>query len=105
MTRLQGRAILVIGAITQLAAHDLYVFPERFIVQPRQQLVVAFHNGDAFPASEASPVLERVRDPNLIWAKGIQPLNGLRTDGKRATAGARPPESGEFLLTIRTIPN
>ncbi len=49
-----------------LSAHDLYLIPERFVVQGAMLLPVDLQNGDSFPESEISPVLERVRDMRLL---------------------------------------
>jgi hypothetical protein len=38
-----------------LAAHDLYILPERFFAAPNQAILAGFHNGDSFPQSEVSP--------------------------------------------------
>jgi hypothetical protein len=44
--------------------------PVRFIVIEGAVLTVGLSNGDSFPESEISPVLERVRDMRLIGAIG-----------------------------------
>ena len=88
-----------------LVAHDLYILPERFFAAPNQAILAGFHNGDSFPQSEVSPKLERVRDTNLISVSGLATMHNLKIDGKRATATAMAPATGEFFLTIRTIPN
>lgn len=104
MRRLDLTFLAAIAA-SRLLAHDLYVLPARFFVDPGKQLLVSFNNGDSFPVSEASPVLKRVRDTNLISAKGPAAMRGLRIDGNKATATSTAPPTGEFIVTIRTIPN
>jgi len=94
--------LLVVGA---LHGHDLYIFPERFFVDAGHPCTIGFHNGDAFPESEASPVLERLRDANLLSSSGVVPVGGLRIEGKLATGVVTVQASGEQILTIRTIPN
>jgi Domain of unknown function (DUF4198) len=101
----RGLFLVLIIAAPPLAGHDLYILPERFVVMPHDALLVAFHNGDSFPLSEVSPSIARIRDTNLISAGGLVAMQDLKIDGKRAIATANAPAAGEFLLTIRTIPN
>jgi Domain of unknown function (DUF4198) len=97
--------IWLLAGILAAQAHDLYIVPERFFVEPGHPIQVGFHNGDAFPLSEASPVLNRVRDTNLICATGTVPMSALKIEGKRAIAMALASSPGEQILTVRTIPN
>ena len=99
------RALWLFLGIVALEGHDLYILPERFFLESPSTLKIGFHNGDAFPESEARPVLNRVRDTNLISAAGVLPMTGLRLEGKRATAVGAIQQPGEQILTIRTVPN
>src|SRR5260370_1819590 len=83
----------------QLAAHDLYLMPEWFRAAPGERLVVAIHNGDAFPDSEGPPVLAR-----LIAGSVEKPLRDLRVVGKRGLAEVTV-DSGANWLVVRTLPN
>lgn len=85
-----------------LLGHDLYLMPERFLVQPGESVQVAIHNGDRFPASEQSPVLARVRDFGIF---GGAPAADLRIDGSRAVGTLRTSAPGTVLITARTVPN
>ncbi len=91
--------------VSNLSSHDLYILPAKFFTEGGRPANGAIHNGDSFPESEAGPVLERIRDARVISAKGLTPLRDLLIDGKRATFVFTPPASGDYLLTVRTIPN
>jgi uncharacterized GH25 family protein len=86
-------------------AHDLYIMPEYFRVSVGQNITVALHNGDAFPESEASAPIERLRDASLRSSTQAAPVENLRVDGNRTSGSVSIPGSGALLLTVRTIPN
>ena len=93
--------VLVAGAL----AHDLYLMPERFVVTGGDRVIVAFHNGDAFPESEASVKVERLRDVMVRSSLKTAPLEDLRVDGNRTLGVGAIPGPGSLLVTGRTIPN
>lgn len=86
-------------------AHDLYVMPERFRVAVGETLTVALHNGDAFPESEASVAVERLRDASLRAGAASAPLSNLRVEANRTLGNVTVPAAGTLVLTARTIPN
>jgi uncharacterized GH25 family protein len=93
--------LLVTGSL----AHDLYIMPERFRVTPGDKLGVAFHNGDAFPESEASVKVERLRDVAVRSSLKSATLEDLKVDGNRTTGSVIIPGNGSLIVTGRTIPN
>ena len=99
------RLICLLLAAGSLSAHDLYPMPERFHVLTGETVTIALHDGDAFPDSEVSAPLERVRDAFLRAASGSAAVSHLRVDGKRALGDVSVPGKGDLLLTLRTIPN
>ncbi|WP_051669552.1 DUF4198 domain-containing protein [Bryobacter aggregatus] len=89
-----------------LMAHDLYIMPDRFRVTANTTLEVGFHNGDAFPASEVAPRVERLQNAELHKGAKVIPLQGLRVAGKRTVGTVAIPEGdGNLLLGVRTVPN
>lgn len=94
-------AVAVGGAI----AHDLYVMPERFRVSAGETVAVALHNGDAFPESEASIAVERLRDTLARTSEKTVAIRNLRVRGNRTMGSFTVPGSGTVLLTAYTIPN
>ena len=88
-----------------LLAHDLYLMPGSFIVKPGQSLKVSVNNGDAFPNSEQSPILERLQDAELRSQKSVSKVHNLRIVGEAAVGEVVVPQGGNLVLSVRTIPN
>jgi len=95
-------AVLLFACVAQ--AHDLYLLPLTFRVQPGETFEFGIHNGDAFPVSEASPVLERLRDVNLYSAKMTAEARDLRIDGNRAVGVVTAPGEGDSSLPCARFP-
>lgn len=89
-----------------LLAHDLYLIPARFFTASGDLLAIELHNGDSFPESEVSPVLERVADFQLVTSGGARPVHNARVTGKVVEAEVRAPSGAEgFVVTARTVPH
>jgi len=86
-------------------AHDLYLMPERFRISVGETVAVALHNGDAFPESEASVAVGRLRDTVVRTREKTGPILNLRVEGNRTLGSFVVPGSGAVLLTARTVPN
>jgi hypothetical protein len=81
--------LAVIAAAGQNLAHDFYLIPVLFIVENGDLITVGLRNGDSFPESEISPVLERVRDMKLISPSGAVDVQNLHADGKEVQGEVR----------------
>lgn len=88
-----------------LAAHVLFVMPSSFHVSNGERITVGLHNGDAFPASEGAPSLERLRDVTVHAGKLQYNVTNIRVDGNRAIGDARIPAKGTLVIGARTVPN
>lgn len=89
-----------------LLAHDLYVLPDAFSVTAKTKLRVAFHNGDSFPESEVAPTIARLKDAQLLSARGPLSIQNLQVAGKRAVGSVDVPTgNGNLLLSVHTAPN
>jgi hypothetical protein len=64
-----------------LLAHDLYLLPKKFVVQPNTQVQVVFHNGDNFPKSQNAQRVDRMLEPRALPPSGAVPLENLRVEG------------------------
>jgi uncharacterized GH25 family protein len=93
------------GTATVALGHDLYLLPDRFRVSPGETLGIALHNGDAFPESEASVKIARIRDAALRSGTSVSKVSALAVQEKRKVGTATVPGSGTLLLTVRTVPN
>lgn len=96
---------LVLLILAPLSAHDLYLRPDRAIVEPNARGRVEYHNGDAFPVSQSSTRIERLRSPQTVSAAGTTPLARLRVEGRMTVATYTAPASGHFHVISHTIPN
>jgi len=99
------RIAVLLAASLLASAHDLYLKPQSFRLQPGAKSTVALHNGDDFPNSEVAPTLARLREVNVVTASGKQQMTNLRQQDKVALADFVAPVDSGFLLTTHTIPN
>lgn len=92
-------------AALPLLAHDLYMMPEKFTIQPGAPLSIVFQNGDEFPVASSPTKPERLRDTKLISAAGTANFENITAHEKNTTATVKTPGAGLGILTARTIPN
>lgn len=78
-----------------LAAHDMYLMPQRFRTEPGVKLLVSIHNGDSFAASEGPVDPQRLRS---------QTLGEFLLLAKATHAFARLDQPGAHLLSASTLP-
>jgi uncharacterized GH25 family protein len=97
--------LLALVFVAAVQAHDLYLLPVRFLVNEGEVISAGLHNGDAFPESEVSPVLERVRDMKLVSATGSVDVQDLHVSGNSVEGEVRIPASGAYVLIARTVPH
>ena len=88
-----------------LVAHELYLMPQKFVVQPGDRIEVSINNGDSFPESEVAPRLARLEELKLLSANAESALTNLRVGGEAALADAAVKESGSVVVAVRTAPN
>jgi uncharacterized GH25 family protein len=89
-----------------LLGHDLYLKPARTVTAPGESVRIEYHSGDAFPVSQNTVVLSRLKDAKRISAAGEAPFTGIRDESKTLTvAGCTAPAKGHFWFLSRTEPN
>lgn len=88
-----------------LAAHELYLMPQKFFVRAGDTIEVSINSGDSFPDSEVAPRLARLEELKVLSAKGERALTNLRVVGRAAMADAAVNEGGAIVLAVRTAPN
>lgn len=96
---------LLVFLTVPLLAHDLYFLPSAFRIKAGEKIKVAFHNGDAFPESEAKAPIARLRDMQALSKTGATSITGIKESGNEVVGEAAFPGGGDILLTARTIPN
>jgi hypothetical protein len=95
---------LILFCAAPLLAHDLYIVPAKFRVEREESIPVVLRNGP-FPGSLAGPALARLRDANVLFTNGSQPITELAAHPETTTGRALIPHGGNIILTVRTIPN
>lgn len=75
--------VLALAGMISLLAHDSYLMPAKFVVEPGKPLLVSIHNGDSFPASEHPTDPRRIAKIQLSDGSAV---TDLQTTG-RATHG------------------
>jgi uncharacterized GH25 family protein len=99
------RSLLCLFLTTTLWAHDLYVLPDSFSTKPHASLQVGFHNGDSFPTSEVSPLIDRFQRPELRAQSAVSPIRVIHVVGDKALGDVDVPGSGNLVLSVQTTPN
>ncbi|MCI0628952.1 MAG: DUF4198 domain-containing protein [Acidobacteria bacterium] len=97
--------ILLLAGVVPAFSHDLYMMPEKFVMQPATQLQVVFQNGDEFPEASSPVKPERLRNTKLVWRAGTANFENIIAEATRTTAMVRVPGAGLAILTAQTIPN
>jgi len=87
------------------AGHDLYIKPAKAVTAPNEKIRVEYHNGDTFPLSQSTVVLERLKDAKRISAEGEAAFESIQNEARMTVATATAPSKGHFWLISRTTPN
>jgi 5-hydroxyisourate hydrolase-like protein (transthyretin family) len=96
----QLTTLLVFGSIAALA-HDMYLMPRRFYVQPGENILVSVHNGDSFPQGEHG--VDPSRMPNFTVVGG-EPLKDVRILGNATHGFAAIPGQGTKWVKNHSLP-
>lgn len=72
---------------------------------PKTTISVAFHNGDAFPESEAAPSLRRLTYAQLGSKRDHAGIANLKIVGKAAVGHVQIGSAGIAILSVQTAPN
>ncbi len=112
---LQTVAIVLLGTAC-LAAHDTWLVPERFRVEPYQLVKVALNTSEDFPSSDAAPTPDRVarfavvtraklaKHPGISLTSTVEnttePTTNYRVEGKSLVAEVLPGEGLTVVLAV-----
>jgi uncharacterized GH25 family protein len=90
--------------LTPLFAHDLYIMPETFRVEPGQNVAIELHNGDAFPDSEGPPAVARLQNTRLLGKGATVELKDFREEHKALVTSVHIGDaSGGSLIVTATL--
>ncbi|MGD2069920.1 MAG: DUF4198 domain-containing protein [Gemmatimonadota bacterium] len=90
---------------TSVLAHDLFLRPDDFFLEPEGQVRVQVLNGN-FESSEATVTFDRVTDFALLGPGGrsMPADHGWRSEGTTSTFTLRVGEPGTYLVGVSTAP-
>jgi hypothetical protein len=87
-----------------LAAHSLYLIPQKFAPAVGETIVVSVHNGDSFPAGSEAPDPSRLIDARLALAGEVTAIEDFRALGNATHGAVRIGRAGSGWLAVRTSP-
>jgi uncharacterized GH25 family protein/ketosteroid isomerase-like protein len=90
--------LLVLATAGALAAHDFWLVPNAFAIQPGQAVTVLGQTSSHFPTSESAVAPERVVEARLIGARSDSRIDDLAVAGKSLRLRARPSDPGQYLV-------
>jgi uncharacterized GH25 family protein len=107
--RLPGASITLITAAIltaapAAAAHDFWLVPSTFLVEPGGVLEVRGQTSSRFPTSEAAVSLDRIAQAQLIDAEGAHPLTDLGRVGQSLLIRERPRTAGQKIVAVALHP-
>lgn len=85
-----------------LLAHDLYLIPDHFQMNPGDAVQFSIYSGDDFPEAKSRVVLQRLRNPTLHAQEGAPALPDFQMDGVRAISTAQTARPGHLVLTVES---
>ncbi|MCI0402106.1 MAG: DUF4198 domain-containing protein [Acidobacteria bacterium] len=94
---------LMLLAACSVAAHDTWLVPKQFVVEPGKPVQVALNTSEAFPASEAAAAPDRIATFDVVSESGRATVTGYRVDGKSLIAEVTPGQ-GLTLVAAATLP-
>lgn len=95
-------AALALLLPASLLAHDLYLMPDQFQVNPGGTVVFSIQNGDDFPQATSRVQLQRLRNPTLHARSGAPALPEFQMDGVHAVSTVQTGKAGHLVLTVET---
>lgn len=91
------KLLLLLSFAALLAAHDLYLMPQKFRTTPGEKILLSVHTGDSFPASEHAV------DPARLRAWPALPETSWRMLGKATHTTLTTAAQGQ-MLAVATAP-
>lgn len=98
-----GGVWLLLSAVPSMA-HDLWIVPGKFVLQPGEKVRVFVNSGDEYPKSDSLLGRYRVQSFDLMTASGKSPVDHLATNGKSLTAEVAIPTKGTAVLALAVEP-
>ena len=87
-----------------LCAHDLWIVPGRFHLNPGERIRIFLNSGDEFPKSDSLVGEFRIASFNLYSATEQIPLSRFVVDDESLTAEMKAPSGGTVVLGLAAKP-
>jgi hypothetical protein len=103
-----GALLAVLLSLPGLApAHDLWIVPGKYRLEPSESTRVFVNSGDVFPESLTLLGSHRVAELSVHgpgWPDGFTLVTEFRVDGRSLTFDLAPPAPGSHVLGLETRP-
>jgi hypothetical protein len=87
--------------VLPLAAHDLYLIPQKFQVKSGESILISAHVGDAFPSGDSSLDPRRIVEARVMGGANLRDWQIL---GRASHGFATFSQPGSNIVTVSTAP-
>ena len=94
----------ILAGTGSLWAHDFWLIPNAFIVEPGGQVEILGQTSSAFPTSEAAVTPDRIASARLIGAATTVNISDLSARGTSLLLRHRQPAEGQYLVAVQLKP-
>jgi uncharacterized GH25 family protein len=91
--------LLVVLSVCTLFAHDMWLVPRKYHIQPGESLVISTNTGMDFPNSLSAVTPDRLSSFKILGKSGQKSLQDFKTVGNSLTTQIRIEEAGTYVLT------
>jgi hypothetical protein len=95
--------VIVTTSTGLLTAHDFWIVPIGFGIDPDSQVEILGQTGTRFPTTVSAVVPERVADARLISATGEERITDLSVSGKSLRLRHRPTDPGQRIVAVALV--
>jgi uncharacterized GH25 family protein len=102
VTRSRSLAVAFAGTVCMAAAaaaHDFWLIPDAFQLEPGQMLEVRGQTSSSFPTSESAVAVDRIAEATIVDARGRARISDVTTAGTSLMLRHRPNGAGQYLVT------
>ena len=104
ISRSVTRALIAVGALllvhAALNAHDFWLVPIDFDVEPGTELVIHGQTSSRFPTSEAAVAVNRIADAKVLSADTSVRITDFSHSGTSLVLRARPEQPGQRVVAV-----
>lgn len=94
----------VLIAVSLAAAHDFWIIPDVFTVEPGRRLVVRGQTSSLFPTSLSAVTPDRIVEARVVTGRGSTPIAGASVSGTSLMLPVSPSVSGQHVIAVKLAP-